>query len=244
MEALKASDLRAAFSFIEEAWARAGEQPFPIETVEALARLIPCDYIGYAELDRIGRREIDYVGTDDSEGELFWEIVDDHPLCRHQLAYGDFSAMRLSDVVTRRRLLASRIYAEWFRPAGIEAELEVGIVSSRNVTRNFVLDRLSGEFSARDRAMLELLRPHLARIYEMTATRRAGVTQDDDELARLSPREREVLELVSAGLTNAAIGERLWISPGTVKKHLENIYAKLGVAGRTAAAVRGHGTAV
>lgn len=243
METLKASDLRAAFSFIEEAWAHAGEQPFQLETVEALARLIPCDFIGYAELDRIGHREIDYVGTDSSESVLFWEIVDEHPLCRHQLAYGDFAATRLSDLMTRRRLLASRIYAEWFRPAGIEAELEIGIVASRSVTRNFVLDRTSGDFSARDRAMLELLRPHLARIYEMTAMRRAGVAKDE-ELERLSTREREVLELVSAGLTNAAIAERLWISPGTVKKHLENIYAKLGVAGRTAAAVRGHGPAV
>jgi DNA-binding CsgD family transcriptional regulator len=238
MEALKALDLRAAFSFIEEAWAHAGEQPFPLETIEALARLIPCDEIGYSELDRIGRRELDHVGTDGSEGENFWEIVDEHPLCRHQLAYGDFSATRLSDVVTRRRLVASRIYAEWFRPAGIEAELEAGIARSRTVTRNFVLDRSSGEFSDRDRAMLELLRPHLARIYDVTAMRRAELGTDD-ELERLSTREREVLELVAAGLTNAAIGERLWISPGTVKKHLENIYAKLGVAGRTAAAVRG-----
>jgi DNA-binding NarL/FixJ family response regulator len=56
-----------------------------------------------------------------------------------------------------------------------------------------------------------------------------------DELERLTSREAEILELVPAGLTNAAIAERLWISPGTVKKHLDNIYAKLGVANRTAA---------
>jgi DNA-binding CsgD family transcriptional regulator len=49
--------------------------------------------------------------------------------------------------------------------------------------------------------------------------------------------EAEVLELVAAGLTNGATAERLWISPGTVKKHLKNVYAKLGVANRAAAVV-------
>ena len=59
--------------------------------------------------------------------ELFWRIVEDHPLCRHQQAYADFSATRLSDVVSHRSLVNSRVYAEWFRPAGIAAELEAGI---------------------------------------------------------------------------------------------------------------------
>ena len=53
---------------------------------------------------------------------------------------------------------------------------------------------------------------------------------------RLTPRERELLGLVSDGLTNGEIAERLWISVGTVRKHLDNIYAKLGVHTRTAAA--------
>ena len=51
----------------------------------------------------------------------------------------------------------------------------------------------------------------------------------------LTPREREILELVADGDTNGQIADRLWISPATVRSHLENIYAKLGVHTRTAA---------
>jgi len=51
----------------------------------------------------------------------------------------------------------------------------------------------------------------------------------------LTTREREVLEIVAQGLTNGEIAQRLWISPGTVRRHLENAYAKLGLHTRTAA---------
>jgi DNA-binding NarL/FixJ family response regulator len=51
----------------------------------------------------------------------------------------------------------------------------------------------------------------------------------------LSPREREVLELVAAGNTNRDVAARLFISQATVKTHLLNIYAKLGVGDRAAA---------
>jgi DNA-binding CsgD family transcriptional regulator len=58
-------------------------------------------------------------------------------------------------------------------------------------------------------------------------------------IAELSVREREVLELVSVGLTNEEIADRLYLSIRTVERHLTNIYAKLrvsGKAGRAAAA--------
>jgi DNA-binding CsgD family transcriptional regulator len=56
-----------------------------------------------------------------------------------------------------------------------------------------------------------------------------------DELG-LTPREREILAWVARGSTNSEIAEALWIAPTTVRKHLENVYAKLGVHTRTAAA--------
>jgi DNA-binding CsgD family transcriptional regulator len=236
MEGVRAPDLQAVLEFVELAWARAGEQAFPLETLEALARVIPCDSVGYSDLDRLNRRTIEYVGTDDAgDDALFWDIVGEHPLCRHQQAYADFSATRLSDVISRRQLVGTRVYADWFRPDGVVAEMEVGIVRSRARTRNFVLSRTQGDFSARDVAVLALIAPHLARIHETTQLRHVANLVEPGNIGRLTTREAEVIELVAAGLTNAAIAERLWISPGTVKKHLDNVYAKLGVANRTAA---------
>lgn len=52
----------------------------------------------------------------------------------------------------------------------------------------------------------------------------------------LSSREREVLHLLASGLSNRGIAERLGLSIHTVERHTVNIYAKLGVHGRAAAA--------
>lgn len=57
-------------------------------------------------------------------------------------------------------------------------------------------------------------------------------------LESLSEREMEVLRLVSAGLSNREIAEKLFISPGTAKSHIHNLCGKLGVRNRTEAAMR------
>lgn len=59
-------------------------------------------------------------------------------------------------------------------------------------------------------------------------------------LSSLSARERQVLEMVSSGLTNPQIAERLAVTVHAVKFHLASIYRKLHVANRTEAAVTFH----
>ncbi|MEN0135278.1 MAG: response regulator transcription factor [Rhodococcus sp. (in: high G+C Gram-positive bacteria)] len=68
----------------------------------------------------------------------------------------------------------------------------------------------------------------------MAASRRMGPTV----FPELTDREREVLDLVARGYDNASISRRLVLSPKTVRNHVSNVLAKLGVPDRPAAIVR------
>ncbi len=70
----------------------------------------------------------------------------------------------------------------------------------------------------------------LARVVSLLAS-----PEDDGDRHGLSDRELEVLRLVAAGSSNREIGAKLTISEHTVARHLQNIFAKLGVSSRTAA---------
>jgi DNA-binding CsgD family transcriptional regulator len=54
-----------------------------------------------------------------------------------------------------------------------------------------------------------------------------GRRRGNDPVEQLSPREREVMELMAEGRSNQAIGQRLFISPRAVEKHVTSIFAKL-----------------
>jgi DNA-binding NarL/FixJ family response regulator len=59
----------------------------------------------------------------------------------------------------------------------------------------------------------------------------------DDPFPELSRREGEILDLIATGANNTQISERLFLSPKTVRNHVTNIYAKLGVSDRPQAIV-------
>ncbi|MDQ7905016.1 response regulator transcription factor [Phytohabitans sp. ZYX-F-186] len=83
----------------------------------------------------------------------------------------------------------------------------------------------SGEALLSPKATKALITRYLAGPEPATGTAPA-------ELAALTEREREVLTLVAAGLSNNAIAERLYVSPLTAKTHVNRIMAKLGVRDR------------
>lgn len=73
----------------------------------------------------------------------------------------------------------------------------------------------------------------------MTFFARGGTkTAVADPFPELTPREREILELLAQGLTNSAIAEKLVLSPKTIRNQVSNIFSKLQVASRSEAIIK------
>ncbi|SCG71908.1 two component transcriptional regulator, LuxR family [Micromonospora coxensis] len=82
------------------------------------------------------------------------------------------------------------------------------------------------------------LSPRVARrVIELNGDRMARVPAARDRTAGLTDREREVLGLVGAGLSNAEIARRLYLTEGTVKGYLTSIFTRLDVRNRVQAAI-------
>jgi DNA-binding CsgD family transcriptional regulator len=204
---LAASDWERLFRFVAEAESLGGTEPFTSELLVELGRLVDCDNVNYAELDRVGRRTLLYVARPSDPDDLgagdedwAWDVLNEHPVCRrHQ--HGDFRTLKVSDFLTQRELHRTRLYEDWFRPQGFEYELDVAIPSPYWHTRTFVVDRGAGrDFTERDRLVLDLLKPHLERLWRHARTRRLlGAALP--VLERASADERRGVLLLGPGLS-------------------------------------------
>jgi len=240
MTRLTRSDLEAALTFaaeVAEAIPHANRSDAWL--LERMARLVDAEVVGYWLLDGQSEsiHEAEFPGPG-AESALEAAAPDvgngPNPFCTYAQRTGDryFSARRLSDVM----------------PAAGGPQPSSPIIQMRlpaGAGTHWCLDlmRLDKNFSDRDVLMVNALRPALL-AYEtqrslaaMVADVRTVVPVDVPP-ALLTTREMEILELVARGETKKQIAYRLAISPGTVKKHLENIYAKLEVGSRTAALAR------
>ena len=231
MAALRSSDYRNALEVVYTAGEVTGAVAFPEPVLEALRRLVPCDVVAFHEHSESRRRVLVHVG--EPVGRLTPEIRAAHRRYKHQDPFRPAAGARtISDFVDVRTYRRTSLYQDVDRPLGITHMLQLYVDPEVSDAR-LEFDRAESDFGARDRDALDLLLPHL-RQFARRARPRA-------RLARLSPRERQVLEHVADGRTNAEIAWLLEISPETVRKHLENAYAKLGVHNRTAAVAAAFG---
>jgi DNA-binding CsgD family transcriptional regulator len=95
---------------------------------------------------------------------------------------------------------------------------------------NFARKSGTSAFNTQDLAHLSAICAHLSATLAHLRTRSQ---HPSDLLMILTPRERQIAELVAQGLTNAEIGAQLWITQNTVKQALKRMFYKLNVSART-----------
>jgi DNA-binding CsgD family transcriptional regulator len=170
------------------------------------------------------------------------------------LARAPDQPLSISDIVPWRDWRGSQVYQEAMKAVGGDDQMAMTLSIAPNSIGAITVTRHGSRFKDRDHLILYCARGHIS-----AATRRAMRTSTLDwpvlqtrPVARwikleevmlrapspartLSPRELEVLAMVSEGFSSGQIARRLDISPRTVSKHLEHVYRKIGVDSRAAA---------
>lgn len=334
MAQLPARDLQAALAFVDEAHSFESLESFRGGILPGLEKLVPCDLVGYNEVDPgVGNALVVTHPEPMHEfaGEALARLAHQHPLICVQ-ANGDGRTYKISDFLNRRQFHSLDLYQELYRRIGAEDQIAFGLPGPMVI--GIAMNRHRRSFSERDRAMLDLLRPHLTRAHAQLRERaRLGAliealerglaasdaavlalgpageiadasagavellrsylpvgpgaalppelgewlarpaTESGDELAvegergrltvrrveagdggvllvleeeralraedlqalGLTRRQSEVLQRLAAGAGTERIAADLFISPQTVRKHLENVFARLGVNSRAEA---------
>jgi DNA-binding CsgD family transcriptional regulator len=343
---LDLSDYEGVLNVVRTAGEARDPDGFSRVLVRELAKLVPSDWVVLDEIDlesgqqRIVAEPGSFVVPPEIEPFLV-EFADQHPLIMYNIATGDGSAKKISDFLTREEFHARPLYQKFYKVIGVEYQMAFTLTGTHPHVVALVFSSPHTDFTERDRAVLNLVRPHLVQAWfnakeqghlrsllssasDATAHSGAGLvilsdppheltpgalmtlyrfygrpsktgpvssrverwiavqesrfdSPDRLELAKplgaeidgrrmvlrylpgrppdppalllreerrrfrshqsydalgLTTRETEIVGLVIKGETNVAIGQALHVSPNTVKKHLDNIYGKLGVRGR------------
>ena len=237
-EGVRDRDLHGLLGVIDAARSTNVAAGLPPAVLERVLTLVACDMVSFVEFD--SAQQIHFVAQgvaddgeeDDIPGDEtdFWAHYWDCLACSYADRSGDDrSVTTLSDFYTHQKWHNTGIYADYFAAFGIEHDAMLCISAPAGRSRRLILSRGRGlDFDGRDRLLLSLLRPHLNELYqELERARRPVPT--------LTTRQWELLHLVASGRTNAEIARELVVSKDTVRKHMENIFARLHVTNRTAA---------
>lgn len=242
MARLTRSDMEAALAFAAEV-GTAASKPDRADSwiLERIGAMLGSERVAYDQVEAGSCRLIhDAVfSTSPSPMTHEWDVLGlGNPFTAYANRTGDphFLARRLADV---DRPPSERSHAEVIErvlPHGVQTRLP-GEAGSHWTLE---LERSGSEYSDRELLLLNTVRSALLSYesHRALAAAVARLQEPNQTMAAvdtLSVRENEVLDLVAAGASNAQIAEQLWISPATVKKHLENVYGKLEVGSRTAA---------
>lgn len=217
--------LGRARRLVEEAGETGSPEAYATVVVDGIWDLFPNDETTFMETDRATGRVLverwrTVIPPSPSDDRFTHE---DMPFCP-LIADGESVVVRMSDVIGRRELERLPVYRELMEPLGERYVVWAQFEQRPDTYRCIGFSRADRDITDAELDLMILMTPHLDLAYRRARAR-----------SKVTVRELEVVGLVGQGLTNQEIARRLQVSPGTIRSHLEHVFAKLGVGTRTAA---------
>jgi DNA-binding NarL/FixJ family response regulator len=224
---LARGDVERLLRFVAEAESFGGDHPFAGEFLTQLGRLVPADWVGYADCcgccDDAGPGfHFHRPGDERFFSGLDWPtvkpVLEAESPVRRRVRQGSFDAMKISDFLTRRELHRTRVYHLLLKPCGLEDTLEVRLRISQSARpKIFSFDRGGRNFSERDRAVLDILNPYLVQLHRASEARRRL-----DEALALHESTRAAVVLLEAD-------ERIAFATTAARELLDRYFGESGV---------------
>jgi DNA-binding CsgD family transcriptional regulator len=344
MEPLGAGDLTRILNLVHALGDVGDPDEFLDVSLNGVMDLVPCTVATMNEVVPSADRVVVWTRPASFEFpagafETLARLAGDHPLIAHIATTGDGSAHRISDFWTQEQFHHTELYHQVYRPIGIEYQMALGFPVPRPTVLGLAMNRDDRDFSDRDLAAMNTVRPYLVqwwrtvqdrlRLQSLVDAADDGLSTMDsgvlvlcdppEELTRgvlttlyryfgrpartspfpsrvehwlqeqqarhhqdalvlprplssrldgrravlrylpargrhpgavfvsehavagepaslatlgLTPREAEIVAQITTGASNAEVARHLHVASGTVKRHLENVYRKLGIHGR------------
>ena len=238
-------DVRALLAVFDRCQPAADDDIFYADVLVGMRELIPCADISFQLMDVAEQRlqvlfvtdegvqREESLGRTDEFLETFWREFWEEDGCAGPLSTGDYTTLLHHSEIWGQRAYANTPLGAQFAAIDFQDEVLVPMTPLGGTDRRLLLfrDGSSPVFSEREKAMLALARPHVAELH----ARRDRELRDEPNL---TPRQWEVLRQVATGASNTQIARALGLSEATVRKHLENVFLRLGVQSRTEAMAR------
>jgi DNA-binding CsgD family transcriptional regulator len=213
---------------------------------EAVGALLPADSVEWVGTHlRTGQVEIHSTGDSGRPAitEALSRVLPIHPMMvSYQAQPEDSAPRRMSDLIPLRDWTSHQAYAELFVPLGAVHQLAITVKPlTDGAWMGWGFNRKDRDFTGDELAAAALLQPTLIALNQASCLafgQHTSAQSQARDRAALTAREGDILDLLASGLTATAIGHVCRISPATVRKHLEHIYAKLGCSDRLLAVER------